>query len=194
MLRVGATFFLLLWSVVCAQAAAAAAADCRFCLDSVVVQTRDGQAWAAGQPVTLVVRVADTVDSALPAAAQVVVMQTDGDRTKCLGIPLKLVQSDASGGLYAGLFFPFHAAHYDGVLVVGSDVQSVAFDVSHMAAGAAPIGELPAAEPLATSAPPLISLPDRQTSALAAGVMAMCSVLAFVVCRRRWHTGPNPVS
>ena len=73
-------------------------------------------------------------------------MQTDGDRTKCLGIPLKLVQSDASGGLYAGLFFPFHAAHYDGVLVVGSDVQSVAFDVSHIAAGAAPIGELPAAD------------------------------------------------
>src|SRR5947209_15008113 len=130
-------------------AGSAAAADCRFCLDSVGLQTRDGQAWTAGQPVTLVVHVAENAAMPLPSTAQVVVMQTDGDRTKCLGVPLKLVQAD---GLYAGLFFPFRPARYDGVIVVGNDVQNITFDVAKMAAGAAPEGDLPAAEPLDTSA------------------------------------------
>lgn len=158
---------------------AVAAADCQFCLTAVAVQTRDGQPWSAGQPVTLVVRVAPTTASALPATAQVVVMQTDGDRTKCLGVPLKLVSSDASGGIYAGLFFPFHPAHYDGVMVVTGDVQSIAFDVSRMAPGAAPAGDLPAAEPIDTSAPRLITMIDWPVAA-AAGALALVSALAFV--------------
>jgi hypothetical protein len=131
----------------------ATASDCRFCLDSLVLQTRDGGAWSAGQPLALVVHVGDTTADTLPSGAQIVVMQTDGDRTKCLGVPLKLVSTDASGATYAGVFFPFRAAHYDGVLQVGEDVvQNIAFDVHQVSAGAAPAGELPAAEPLDTSA------------------------------------------
>jgi hypothetical protein len=80
-------------------------------------------------------------------------MQTDGDRTKCLGVPLKLVEGDASGGLYAGLFFPFRPAQYDGKLVISGDVQDIRFDVNQIVGGEAPAGELPAAEPLDTSAP-----------------------------------------
>ena len=191
MLRFGAMLLLVLSSLVFVQAVAAA--DCRFCLNAVAVQTRDGQPWIAGQPVTLVVRVAQNADTALPATAQVVVMQTDGDRTKCLGVPLKLVQSDASGGVYAGLFFPFHPARYDGVLVVGGDVQSIAFDVNQMAAGAAPAGDLPAAEPIDTSAPRVIPFIEWPVPAVVAA-LGLGSVLALVATSRRWHSHQSLVS
>ena len=191
MLRFGAFVLLVLSSLIWVQTVAAA--DCQFCLNAVAVQTRDGQAWQAGQPVTLVVRVAENADLALPAAAQVVVMQTDGDRTKCLGVPLKLVQSDASGGVYAGLFFPFHPAHFDGVLVVGTDVQSITFDVNQLAAGAAPAGDLPAADPIDTSAPRVIPFVDFPVP-LVAGVLALCAVLAIVMSSRRQSIAESPAS
>src|SRR3979409_268511 len=139
MLRLVAIVSLVLSSAVVAQSAAAA--ECGLCLDLVTLQTRDGQPWSAGKPVTLVVHVADNAAVTLPSSAQAVVMQTDGDRTKCLGVPLKLVQADASGGLYAGLFFPFRAARYDGKLVVRGNVQEITFDVNQMVAGAAPARE-----------------------------------------------------
>ncbi len=151
MLRLVAMLSLVLSSIVLVQSAAAA--DCRLCLDLVTLQTRDGQPWSAGKPVTLVLHIAGNAAGALPSSAQAVVMQTDGDRTKCLGVPLKLVQSDASGGLYAGLFFPFRPARYDGKLVIGGEIQDITFDVNQMVAGAAPPGELPAAEPIDTAAP-----------------------------------------
>jgi hypothetical protein len=183
MRRFGAILLLVLSAVVFDQAVAAA--DCQFCLNAVAVQTRDGQPWSAGQPVTLVARVAQNTANALPRTAQVVVMQTDGDRTKCLGVPLKLVQSDASGAIYAGLFFPFHQAHYDGVLVVAGEVQSIAFDVNQMAPGAAPAGDLPAAEPLDTSAPRVIPYIDWPVPAV--GALGVVAVLALLATSRKRH-------
>jgi len=166
-------------------AGSAAAADCRFCLDSVGLQTRDGQAWTAGQPVTLVVRVAENAAMPLPSTAQVVVMQTDGDRTKCLGVPLRLVQADASGGLYAGLFFPFRPARYDGKIVVGTDVQDITFDVNQMVAGAAPAGELPAAEPIDTSAPVPALVSAAQLPAVGAVALAFSLAALVGLARQR---------
>ena len=112
-------------------------------------------------------------------------MQTDGDRTKCLGVPLKLVQSDASGGLYAGLFFPFRPARYDGKLVVGGDVQDITFDLNQMVAGAAPAGELPSAEPIDTSAAVPTLLSTSQLPGVGAAALAVCLMAAFVVHRRQ---------
>jgi hypothetical protein len=156
------------------------AADCGLCLDAVGLQTRDGQLWTAGKPVTLVVHV--TGDAALPETAQAVVMQTDGDRTKCLGVPLKLVQSDASGGLYAGLFFPFRPARYDGKLSIGDDLHDITFDVNQMLAGAAPQGDLPAAEPLDTSAGvPLLIAPEQ----LLLSVLAVAAIALGLYGRKR---------
>src|SRR5215470_18218422 len=154
-------------------AATAQAQECTWCLNSVALQTRDGQPWVDGKPVTLVVNVASRVSGELPKEAQAVVMQTDGDRTKCLGVPLKLVSSDASGGVYAGVFFPFRAARYDGQLVVGGDVQPITFDVHRVAAGAAPTGELPMAEPLDTSARvPVVFTSEQLPMFAALGIMA----------------------
>ena len=123
MVRIGLALLLILSSI--GFTASAAVADCVNCVDNVSLQTRDGQPWSAGKPVTLVVHMQRHAQGAVPPSAVAVVMQTDGDRTKCLDVPLKLVSSDGTSGLYAGLFFPFRAARYDGKLSIGDDVSDL---------------------------------------------------------------------
>jgi len=165
-----------------------AEADCGLCVDNVSLQTRDGQPWSAGKPVTLVVHVARHALGTIPPSALAVVMQTDGDRTKCLDVPLKLVSSDGSTGLYAGLFFPFRAARYDGKLSIGDDVSDVTFDVNQLVAGAAPAGDLPAAEPIDTSAPPVTFVAASQLPLVAGAAIAFWTIVGLVLFgRQRRH-------
>ena len=183
MLRIGLAVLLILASV--GISASAATADCALCADNVSLQTRDGQPWVNGKPVTLVVHVTRHAEGvAIPASAVAVVMQTDGDRTKCLDVPLKLVSTDGSTGLYAGLFFPFRAARYDGKLSVGDDVSDVTFDVNRLVAGAAPAGDLPAAEPIDTRAAPLSFIGAVPTPLIAAAAVAFWSIVAVAFVRR----------
>jgi hypothetical protein len=188
--RLVAVVSLVLSSVL--VAGTAAADGCALCLDSIALQTRDGQPWSAGKPVTLVVRVTGAGSVSPPPTALAVVMQTDGDRTKCLEVPLKLVEGSAAHGLYAGLFFPFRPARYDGKLAIGDDVQDITFDVRRLAAGAAPAGELPAAAPIDTSAPapapaPAVDLPLVGAAALVLGPLAALGLRA----RRRRPPQPT---
>ena len=186
MVRIGLALLLILASV--GILASAATADCALCADDVSLQTRDGQPWSNGKPVTLVVHVTRHAEGvAIPASAVAVVMQTDGDRTKCLDVPLKLVSTDGSTGLYAGLFFPFRAARYDGKLSVGGDVSDVTFDVNRLGAGAAPAGDLPAAEPIDTSAAPVTFVGAAQIPLIAAGAVAFWSIIALALVRRPRH-------
>jgi len=164
---------------------------CTFCVNSVSLQTRDGQPWSAGKPVTLLVSISRALtDEAMPESALAVVMQTDGDRTKCLDVPLRLVRSGDSTGLYAGLFFPFRAARYDGKVEIGKDVADIAFDVNKIAAGAAPAGDLPAAQPEeAPAAPAAAIVTDSQLPMLVAGATALwLLVAALFIARRRMAT------
>ena len=192
MLRIGLAILLMLASV--GISASAAAADCAFCADAVSLQTRDGQPWANGKPVTLVVHITRHAEGvAMPPSAVAVVMQTDGDRTKCLDVPLKLVSSDGSTGLYAGLFFPFRAARYDGKLSVGDDVSDISFDVNKLVAGAAPAGDLPAAEPVDTNAVPVTFVPQAQLPLVVAAAVAFWSIAALVLFGRQRRTAPARV-
>ena len=183
MVRIGLALLLILGSV--GVSASVATAECALCADNVSLQTRDGQPWADGKPVTLVVHVTRHADGvAIPPSAVAVVMQTDGDRTKCLDVPLKLVSSDGSTGLYAGLFFPFRAARYDGKLSVGNDVSDITFDVNRLVAGAAPAGDLPAAEPVDTRAAPITLVSAGQLPLIGAAAIVFWSVIAVVLLRR----------
>lgn len=165
-----------------ALVAAPAAADCAFCVDAVRLQTRDGQPWANGAPVTLVVEVTRrALGAPVPQSAAAVVMQTDGDRTKCLDVPLKLVSFDGTHGVYAGLFFPFRAARYDGKLAIGDDVSDLRFDVEQRAPGAAPAGDLPAAERIDTSASPLAFVPGSQLPIVAGAAAVAWSIIAMLL-------------
>ena len=188
MVRFGLALLLILSSV--GLAASAAAADCVNCADNVSLQTRDGQPWTAGKPVTLVVHVTRHAAGAVPASAAAVVMQTDGDRTKCLDVPLKLVSSDGATGLYAGLFFPFRAARYDGKLSVGDDVTDITFDVNRVAAGAAPAGDLPAAEPIDTAAAPVTFVTPAQLPLIAAAAIAFWTIVGLVFLGRQRRAAP----
>ena len=183
MVRIGLAFLLILSSI--GLAATAAAADCVNCVDTVSLQTRDGQPWSAGKPVTLVVHVTRHAAGAVPPNAVAVVMQTDGDRTKCLEVPMKLVSTEGNTGLYAGLFFPFRAARYDGKLSVGDDVSDVTFDVNKVAAGAAPAGDLPAAEPIDTAAAPLTFVSSAQLPLVAGAAIAFWALVALVLYGRQ---------
>jgi hypothetical protein len=117
-------------------------------------------------------------------------MQTDGDRTKCLDVPMKLVSSDGSTGLYAGLFFPFRAARYDGKLSVGDDVSDVTFDVNKIAAGAAPAGNLPAAEPIDTAAAPVTFVSAAQLPLVAGAAIAFWTIVGLVFLGRQRRAVP----
>jgi hypothetical protein len=129
--------------------AAPAAAKCPTCLDGISVQTPDGQPWSEGKPVTLVVsaRRGDP-DAAFPTSGLAVIMQTDRERTKCLDVPLKLVSQSGDGALYAGVFYPFKAAIYSGLVQFGDFKFDVTIDVNAVAA-TTPIAtnDLPVAAP-----------------------------------------------
>ena len=128
---------------------ATAVAKCPTCVDGVSVQTPDGQPWSEGKPVTLVVsaRRGDP-GAAFPTTGLAVIMQTDRERTKCLDVPLKLVSQSGDGALYAGVFYPFRAAVYSGLVQFGEFSFDVTIDVNKIAASA-PLatGDLPVAAP-----------------------------------------------
>jgi hypothetical protein len=115
--------------------AAPAAAKCPSCLDGVSVQTPDGQPWSEGKPVTLVasVRRGDR-GAAFPAEGLAVIMQTDRERTKCLNVALKLVSQSGDGALYAGVFYPFRAAIYSGLVQFGDHKFDMTLDINAVAA------------------------------------------------------------
>jgi hypothetical protein len=184
--RIGLALLVILSSV--GLAASAAAADGGLRVAGVSLQTRDGQPWSGGKPVTLVVQVANAALGSIPQSAVAVVMQTDGDRTKCLEVPLKLVSTDGSTGLYAGLFFPFRAARYDGKLSVGDLVTDITFDVNKLVAGAGPGGDLPAAAPIDTSAAPITFVPQAQVPLVAGAAIAFWSIIALVLFGRQRRT------
>jgi len=129
--------------------AAPAAAKCPTCLDGVSVQTPDGQRWTDGKPVTLVVtaRRGDP-GAAFPTTGLAVIMQTDRERTKCLDVPLKLVSQSGDGAVYAGVFYPFKAAIYSGLVQFGDFKFDVTIDVNKVAA-TTPVAtnDLPVAAP-----------------------------------------------
>jgi hypothetical protein len=118
-----------------ASFAAPAAAKCPTCLDGVSVQTPDGQPWSEGKPVTLVasVRRGDP-GAAFPAEGLAVIMQTDRERTKCLNVALKLVSQSGDGALYAGVFYPFRAAIYSGLVQFGDHKFDMTLDINTVAA------------------------------------------------------------
>ncbi|HEX4743059.1 MAG TPA: hypothetical protein VFW12_00145 [Candidatus Limnocylindria bacterium] len=125
-----------------------AEAKCRMCVESISAQTNDGNA-GGGKQITLRVAARSTDGGALPATATAVVMQVDGDRSKC--ITVALYRGDTSGGLvaYAGTFTAYGQTVHSGRLDIGGDV----FDFTVPLNGAAGTVTLVGVAPPATAAP-----------------------------------------
>ena len=145
-----------------ASLAAPAAAKCPTCLDGISVQTPDGQPWSEGKPVTLVasVRRGDP-GAAFPADGLAVIMQTDRERTKCLNVALKLVSQSGDGALYAGVFYPFRAAIYSGLVQFGDYKFDMTLDISTVASTGtvAPAAAQPVTPTIVTPTVPTQNLP-----------------------------------
>jgi hypothetical protein len=75
--------------------------------------------------------------AAFPAEGLAVIMQTDRERTKCLNVALKLVSQSGDGALYAGVFYPFRAAIYSGLVQFGDHKFDMTLDINTVAAAAA---------------------------------------------------------
>ena len=135
MRRLALAFLLTMLAVV--PFGGTALAKCPTCLDGVSLQTPDGQPWSTGKPVTLVVSARrGAPGTEFPTTGLAVVMRTDGDRTKCLDVPLRLVKTGGDSALYAGVFYPFRAAAYDGKLSLGDQTFDISFDVNKLVATA----------------------------------------------------------
>ncbi len=175
-------------------AAAPAAASCPLCVDGATVQTPDGQPWSDGKPVTLVVSAhRGQLDAQFPATGLAVIMLTDSERTKCLDVPLKLVGTSGDSATYAGVFYPFRAAIYDGKVQLGDNATytfDINFDVKKLVAAApaastAPIAtaQLPAAIAEQQTADTLSSV--LGAAPFAALVLTFWSAVAYLVVRRQ---------
>jgi hypothetical protein len=165
---------------------ATAVAKCPTCVDGVSLQTPDGQPWASGKPVTLVVSARrGAPGSEFPTSGVAVVMRTDGDRTKCLDVPLKLVQSGGDTAVYAGVFYPFRAAAYDGKLSLGDTTFDISFDVRTITA-TTPIARTPALPIGSTEEPDAITFSGiAGTAPIIAFAIAVWSAVAVFLLRRQ---------
>ena len=72
--------------------------------------------------------------AAFPAEGLAVIMQTDRERTKCLNVALRLVSQSGDGALYAGVFYPFRAAIYSGLVQFGDYKFDMTLDINTVAA------------------------------------------------------------
>ncbi len=167
---------------------AAPAAASSYAVDQVWVQTPDGSAWTEGSPVVLVVRATSPAGLAFPDSALSVVMQTDGERTKCLNVAMKRVSSDGTSATYAGIFYPFRAAAYDGKFGIGDERSDIRFTVGAPVAAPLPIAPdagLPVLGPVRFNdyAPAI----DPRLAALAAAAAASLAIVG-VTARRRIRT------
>jgi hypothetical protein len=129
---------------------APAEAKCPTCLDGISVQTTDGRPWTQGKPIALVVSARrGEPGRAFPETGAAVMMNADGNRTKCITIPLKLVAAQGDSAMYAGLFYPFQLAAYDGKLQLGDATFDFAFNIRTLATTTAPARtpDLPSAQP-----------------------------------------------
>jgi len=162
-----------------------AAAKCSTCIDGLSLQTPDGQPWSAGKPVTLVVSARrGAPGSEFPTTGLAVVMRTDGDRTKCLDVPLKLVKTGGDSAIYAGVFYPFRAAAYDGKLQLGDYTFAINFDVRTMSA-TTPLARTPDLPVGSTEEPYGFTLSSEiGTLPMLGAAMALWAGLAWFIYRR----------
>jgi hypothetical protein len=168
--------------------AAPAAAKCPTCVDGVSVQTPDGKPWSDGKPVTVVVSARrGAPGSEFPASGLAVVMRTDGDRTKCLDVPLRLVKTSGDSATYAGIFYPFRAAAYDGKLSLGEFTFDISFDVRTLAA-TTPVASTPEL-PVGTTEEAYATFDSRLIAPIVGGALAIWLGFAYFRSRRVPHLG-----
>lgn len=98
----------------------AADAGCRLCVESITAQVSGGSGWGKSIDLRVIARAAD--QASIPVTATAVVMQVDGDRSKCLTV--SLTRSGVEGGLatYSGTFTGYGQSTHSGRLDLGGEI------------------------------------------------------------------------
>lgn len=165
-----------------ASSGAAAAGGNVITVHTVTAQTRDGGAWAAGQPVILTFEVRG---SSFPDTGLAVVMQVRGERTKCLNVPLRKLSDSGATATYAGVFNPFYAAEFGGQVMFGDSTPqdfTLRVDAQLPPSVIPATEEVPAADPRETAPP---SLADATSASLPAALAALALLLVPLALRRK---------
>ena len=185
----------------------AADAKCRMCIESVSAQTSDGTG-GFGKQITLKLTARSDEGGILPESATAVVMQVDGDRTKCRTVVLyRTSVADGGLGTFAGTFSAYGQTTHSGRLDIGGDVydftvplsgqpgtvQLVAFVPGTVPAVPAQIPRAvvpqaavaPAAQPAAAAASAATGVRDERAPGLSVpdqqGLVLGIGVVAFVL-------------
>src|SRR2546426_12361044 len=96
----------------------AAYADCASCLTSVFASR-------SGTSIGLSFTAHADDGSALPDAVTAVVMQVDGQRTKCITVGLRKTAESYGGALYSGTFTAYGQASHSGRVDLGGQIHGV---------------------------------------------------------------------
>lgn len=197
----------------------AADAGCRLCVESITAQTSGGgSGW--GKSITLRVIARATDQASIPMTATAVVMQVDGDRSKCLNVSLS--RSGVEGGLatYSGTFTGYGQSTHSGRLDLGGEIYDFTVPLNgepgqvKLIDGAAasqtiaqrPIAVVPAPAiqaPVAAVAQPAsaresepaaeLSAPDQQAILLGIGVVVFVAGTVLLERRRAHDRGTGGV-
>ena len=99
----------------------AADAKCRLCIESISAQTSDGTG-GVGKQITIRLTARSSEGGTLPESATAVVMQVDGDRTKCRTVVLQRTGLAGGLGTFAGSFNAYGQTTHSGRLDLGGEV------------------------------------------------------------------------
>lgn len=187
---------------------AAADAKCRLCIESVSAVGSGNAGWGRTIDLRFAARAMD--GGVFPDSATAVVMQVDGDRSKCITVALRRIDTSGDLATYGGTFTGYGQTTHSGRLDIGGDVfdftvplngvpgtvtligvappptvATLARTVVVPAAATQQAPQAPQAAPAKPAAAWLdLSTPDRQGMLLAFGVIAFTAVSVYFERRR----------
>jgi len=151
----------------------AADAGCRLCVESITAQATggNGSGWGKSFDLRVVARAADQAN--IPGTATAVVMQVDGDRSKCLTVSLTRSSVESGLATYSGTFTGHGQSTHSGRLDLGGEIYDFTVPLNgqpgqvRLIEGAAATQTI-AQRPIAVIPAPAIQAPAAATPAAVA--------------------------
>lgn len=179
----------------------AAYAECTSCLTSVIVDRTASSGTNTTVSLSFTARADD--DSLLPMSISGVVMQVDGQRTKCLSLTLPKTSAFPGGAVYSGTFTAYgsfsHSGRIDlagqiheftvpldgkpGTVAPAADQSSLTQNGFRVVVTAAPVAVTP--NPTVAPARPALELPRVDPAFLIGAGLVLVTVVGAYVDRRR---------
>jgi hypothetical protein len=179
----------------------AAYAGCTSCLTSVIVDRTASSGNSTTVGLSFTARADD--DASLPLSVSAVVMQVDGQRTKCLSVTLPKTSGFAGGAVYSGTFSAYgaysHSGRVDlagqiyeftvpldgkpGTIAIATDQSPLNQSGLRVVVTAVPLPVTP--NPTAAPIRPSLELPAIEPAFFIGGAVILVTIVGAYVDRRR---------